>query len=135
MNLVLMIAYVTIISLAFIVLGIWLFSFVRKNYFFFTPKEPDLLHEWLPWHAMLPDGIIVNRDGSFQTTIKYRGPDMDSATEEELNELTFQLNNAFKRLHNGWAIYMENQRRQSNDYMTSDEFPDPISRMIEEERK
>jgi hypothetical protein len=42
------------------------------------------LADWLPWACLIAPGVIPNKDGSFQRTIRYRGPDLDSATEAEL---------------------------------------------------
>ena len=36
--------------------------------------------DWLPW-AGLVAGVVLNKDGSFQRTARFRGPDLDSATQ------------------------------------------------------
>ena len=42
------------------------------------------LADFLPWAALVDEGIILNKDGSFQRTAKFRGPDLDSAVPAEL---------------------------------------------------
>jgi len=65
---------------------------------------PDRLCDLLPWAALVAPGVILNKDGALQTTLRYRGPDLDSATESELVSAAARLNNALKRLGSGWVI-------------------------------
>src|SRR3546814_5400404 len=46
--------------------------------------RPDRLADHLPWAALVAPGVILNKDGSFQRTLRFRGPDLESATEGEL---------------------------------------------------
>ena len=52
------------------------------------------LADFLPWAALVDEGIILNKDGSFQRTAKFRGPDLDSAVPAELVAIAGRLNNA-----------------------------------------
>ena len=97
-------------------------------------EHPDRLSDLLPWAALVAPGVILNKDGSFQTTIRYRGPDLDSATEAELVSISARLNNVLRRLGSGWAIYSEAKRARSENYPKS-YFPEPISFLIDEERR
>ena len=47
-------------------------------------KRPALLADWLPWAGLVAPGVVLNKDGSFQRTARFRGPDLDSATQGEL---------------------------------------------------
>ena len=40
-------------------------------------KRPARLADYLPWAAIIAPGIVLNKDGSFQRTIRYRGPLLD----------------------------------------------------------
>jgi type IV secretion system protein VirB4 len=91
------------------------------------------LLDFLPWAAVVAKGVVLNKDGSFQRTAKFRGPDLDSATPAELVAITARLNNALRRLGSGWAIFVEAQRVAANRYPQC-EFPDPVSRLVDEER-
>ena len=33
------------------------------------------LSDYLPWACLVAPGVVLNKDGSFQKTIRYRGPD------------------------------------------------------------
>ena len=46
---------------------------------------PALLADWLPWAGLVAPGVVLNKDGSFQRTARFRGPDLDSATQGELS--------------------------------------------------
>ncbi len=91
------------------------------------------LADFLPWAALIAPGVILNKDGSFMRSARFRGPDMDSATPAELVGTTARLNNALRRLGSGWAIFVEAVRRPALDYPTSD-FPDPASALVDLER-
>jgi type IV secretion system protein TrbE len=97
-------------------------------------KHPAGLADFLPWAAVVENGVVLNKDGSFQRTARFRGPDLDSATPAELVGVTARLNNALRRLGSGWAIFVEAQRVAATDYPFS-AFPDPASALVELERQ
>ena len=97
-------------------------------------RTASRLADYLPWVALVGDGIILNKDGSFQRTAKFRGPDLDSAVAAELVAVAGRLNNAFRRLGSGWAIFVEAQRSEAATYPES-RFPDPASALVDAERK
>ncbi|GAA4107099.1 conjugal transfer protein TrbE [Aminobacter aganoensis] len=97
-------------------------------------KKSTLLADYLPWAALVAPGVVLNKDGSFQRTARFRGPDLDSATPAELVGTTARLNNALRRLGSGWAIFVEAQRNPATDYPES-LFPDSASALIEIERR
>ena len=92
------------------------------------------LADFLPWVALVGPGVVLNKDGSFQRTARFRGPDLDSATPAELVAVTSRLNNALRRLGSGWAAFVEAQRVPAKAYPQSS-FPDPISALIDMERR
>jgi type IV secretion system protein VirB4 len=92
------------------------------------------LADFLPWAALVAPGVVLNKDGSFQRTAKFRGPDLNSATPAELIGTTARLNSALRRLGSGWAIFVEAQRSASTNYPNS-RFPDPVSALVDSERK
>ncbi|HEY4688751.1 MAG TPA: conjugal transfer protein TrbE [Anaerolineae bacterium] len=97
-------------------------------------KRPALLADWLPWAGLVAPGVVLNKDGSFQRTARFRGPDLDSATQGELIATSARLNNALRRLGSGWALFVEAERRAAADYPHS-EFPEPLSWLVDEERR
>jgi len=97
-------------------------------------QRPALLADWLPWAGLVAPGVVLNKDGSFQRTARFRGPDLDSATQGELVSVTARLNNALRRLGSGWALFIEAERQPAADYPRS-KFPEPLSWLVEEERR
>lgn len=97
-------------------------------------KRPALLADWLPWAGLVAPGVVLNKDGSFQRTARFRGPDLDSATQGELVATSARLNNALRRLGSGWALFVEAERREAADYPDAT-FPEPLSWLVDEERR
>lgn len=96
-------------------------------------RKADRLADFLPWAALVAPGVVLNKDGSFQRSARFRGPDLDSATPAELLGVTARLNSALRRLGSGWAIFVEAVRRPAQDYPEC-AFPDPASALVERER-
>ena len=97
-------------------------------------KRSASLADFLPWAALVAPGVVLNKDGSFQRTARFRGPDLDSATPAELVGTIARLNNALRRLGSGWAIFVEAQRNPATDYPES-LFPDSASTLVDVERR
>ena len=47
-------------------------------------KTGTQLSDFLPWAALIAPGLVLNKDGAFQRTMAFRGPDLDSSTAAEL---------------------------------------------------
>ncbi|MBB2198738.1 conjugal transfer protein TrbE [Gluconacetobacter sp. 1c LMG 22058] len=94
----------------------------------------DRLADFLPWAALVAKGVVLNKDGAFQRTARFRGPDLESSTASELVAMTARLNNALRRLGSGWAIFVEAQRGPARGYPAS-LFPDPASELVDAERR
>ena len=92
------------------------------------------LSDYLPWAALVGAGVVLNKDGSFQRTAKFRGPDLDSAVAAELVAVAGRINSAVRRLGSGWAVFVEAQRSEAATYPDSS-FPDPASALVDAERK
>jgi type IV secretion/conjugal transfer VirB4 family ATPase len=92
------------------------------------------LADFLPWAALVDEGVVLNKDGSFQRTAKFRGPDLDSAVPAELVGVAGRLNNAFRRLGSGWAVFVEAQRHAAGRYPEG-QFPDVASALVDLERR
>lgn len=97
-------------------------------------RSSTRLADFLPWAALVDAGIILNKDGSFQRTARFRGPDLDSAVPAELVAVAGRLNNALRRLGSGWAIFVEAQRHSAGAY-PPDIFPDVASALVDAERR
>jgi type IV secretion system protein VirB4 len=97
-------------------------------------NRADRLADHLPWAALVAPGVVLNKDGSFQRTCRFRGPDLESATEAELVGACARANNVLKRFGSGWALHFEAERREAPGYPESS-FPDPASWLVDEERR
>jgi len=96
--------------------------------------RPKRLADYLPWAALIAPGVVLNKDGSFQRTIRYRGPDLESASDSELLSFTARVNNVLKRFSSGWALFFEAARVPARDYPSSD-FTDRAAWLVDEERR
>ncbi|MEE4454337.1 conjugal transfer protein TrbE [Novosphingobium resinovorum] len=94
----------------------------------------DRLADHLPWAALVAPGVVLNKDASFLRVLRFRGPDLESATGAELVSACARANNALKRLGSGWALFFDAERRESHSYPDS-EFPDTASWLVERERR
>lgn len=94
----------------------------------------DRLADHLPWAALVAPGVVLNKDGSFQRSFRFRGPDLESATEPELIATCARLNNVLRRFGSGWALFFEAERLPAPGYPES-EFPDPASWLVDQERR
>lgn len=97
-------------------------------------SRADRLADHLPWAALVVPGVVLNKDGSFQRTLAFRGPDLESATEAELVAACARANNVLKRFGSGWALHFEAERREALGYPDS-RFPDAASWLVDEERR
>lgn len=97
-------------------------------------RSSTRLADFLPWAALVDAGIVLNKDGSFQRTARFRGPDLDSAVPAELVAVAGRLNNALRRLGSGWAVFVEAQRHSAGAY-PPDTFPDVASALVDAERR
>ena len=92
------------------------------------------LADFLPWAGLVGPGIVLNKDGALQRSAQFRGPDLDPSTAAELIAVTARVNNALKRLGEGWALFVEAARTAAPGYPPS-RFPDPVSWLVDEERR
>jgi type IV secretion/conjugal transfer VirB4 family ATPase len=96
--------------------------------------KTDRLADHLPWAALVAPGVILNKDASFQRTFRFRGPDLESATEAELVAACARVNNVFRRFGTGWALFFEAERFAAPDYPQG-QFPEAASWLVDWERR
>ena len=99
-----------------------------------TKQTGAKLTDYLPWAALIAPGIVLNKDGAFQRTLQFRGPDLDSATPSELMGVAARINNALRRFGNGWCLHVEARRAPAPGYPDA-AWPDAVSWLIDEERR
>ncbi len=96
-----------------------------------VPTRPS---DHFPWALLVAPHIVMNKNGSLMTCFRYRGPDLFSATKEELVAVTARFNNALKRLPAGWAIYADDHRFRAAEFPQST-WPDPVTHILDAERQ
>jgi hypothetical protein len=77
-----------------------------------APGFCDLLN----WAAVPEDGIVLGKDGSLMAAWVYEGEDESSRTDEEQALVSFRINEALKRLGNGWMLHVTSTREEAAGY-------------------
>lgn len=97
------------------------------------PSFADLV----PYAALVANGVILLKDGSLMAGWYFAGPDSESSTDAERNEVSRQINAVLSRLGSGWMIQVEAVRVATSAYPSREDchFPDPVTRAIDEERR
>ncbi|MGV2114527.1 conjugal transfer protein TrbE [Agrobacterium salinitolerans] len=97
------------------------------------PSFADLV----PYAGLVDNGVILLKDGSLMAGWYFAGPDSESSTDAERNEVSRQINAILSRLGSCWMIQVEAVRVPTGDYPTEEvsHFPDPVTRAIDAERR
>lgn len=98
-------------------------------------KEPAGLADLLGWGFLVEDGVILQKDGSLLAGWTYRGPDLSSATPQELDVLSRHVGDALRPYGDNWMFHVDAIRRPSASYAPPGHFPDPVTALIDEERR
>ncbi|HVT58560.1 MAG TPA: hypothetical protein VHR45_09180 [Thermoanaerobaculia bacterium] len=96
---------------------------------------PAGLSELVGWLHLVGPSTILQKNGSFLTGWSYRGPDLAAATPAELNALSAHLNDALLPYGDGWMFHFDSRRRAVAGYAPPGAFPDPVTRLIDAERR
>ena len=64
---------------------------------------PDLLN----YAALIDPGVILLKDGSLLAGWRYSGPDLNSASPEEMTALVHQVNAGLARSGDGWMMNVD----------------------------
>lgn len=97
-------------------------------------KKRSKLSDDVDWLVLKENGVVLNKNGSYQKTFKYRGFDLISYTEDQIKNLVERSNNLMKRIDENWTIHVEVKRKKANKYIESN-FQYLAGKIIEEERK
>jgi type IV secretion system protein VirB4 len=90
-------------------------------------RHPQGFADLLNAFALVSDGVLLQKDGSLVAAWRYEGPDMESATGDELAVLASQVAAALRDLGNGWMVQADAIRRSAPEYPDRGSFPDPTS--------
>ncbi len=110
---------------------------VRISMFIQKEARHDVkgLSDLLDYFLLASDGVVLTSTGVYVAGWEFRGPDMDALPVEECWQLAKRI--AMKlRLGSGWTIQCDLIRSEHPEYCSENvEWPDPLSYLIEEERK
>ncbi len=97
------------------------------------PSFADLV----PYAGLVDDGVVLLKDGSLMAGWYFAGPDSESSTDAERNDVARQINAILARLGSGWMIQVEALRIPTTHYPArqAGHFPDAVTRAIDEERR
>lgn len=97
------------------------------------PSFSDLV----PYAGLVDNGVILLKDGSLMAGWYFAGPDSESSTNQERNEVSRQINAVLSRLGSGWMIQVEAVRVPAVSYPSREEsyFPDAVTTAIDNERR
>lgn len=95
------------------------------------------LADLLNYAAVVDEGVIVGKNGSFMAAWLYKGDDNASSTDAQRELVSFRINQALAGLGNGWMVHVDAVRRPAPNYSASgvSAFPDAVSAAIDEERR
>lgn len=99
------------------------------------PKHDLGFSDLLNFAHLIEDGIIINKDGALMMSFEGRGPDLQSASGVELNALSHTMNQMAQVLEDGWMLHIDEIRFPCQTYPALGDFPDSVSRLIDEERR
>ena len=92
------------------------------------------MNDLLGYAAVVDDGVIVSKDGSFLAAWLYNGDDNASSTDEQRAMVSFRINQALSGLGKGWMIHVDAVRKSAPGLSERSIFPDQVSAAIDEER-
>ena len=100
-------------------------------------QASDGFVDLLNYAAVVDDGVIVNKNGSFMAAWRYAGADAESSGDRDKEVVSFRVNQALAPLKSGWAVHVDVVRTSTTNYSQRElsHFPDKITRAMDEERR
>jgi type IV secretion system protein VirB4 len=87
----------------------------------------------LLYQTLVTENVVEMKNGSLLAGFWYDGPDLESATKEEVESLSAYISRALMRLGNGWMLHVEMMRKPAEGYPDGD-FAEPTNLVIDVER-
>lgn len=99
-------------------------------------KDPSFA-ELLNYATMVDEGIILTREGFLIGGFFYKGVDIQSCTEDDLDSQSRVINETLKALGPDFVVQVDAIRTPSLKYPEPEKrfFPDPITRQIDNNRR
>jgi type IV secretion system protein VirB4 len=80
-------------------------------------------------------GIVIGKAGQLMASFAVMGRDADSSSARDLEAISQRVNAGLKRLGHGWMLHFNAFRFESRGYPKAGYFPDPATRVLDEERR
>ena len=96
-------------------------------------KQELGLADLLLYQTLISEDVIEMKNGALLAGFWYEGPDLESATREEVESLSAYISRALIRLGRGWMLHVEMIRKPAEGY-PSGFFKEPTHRLIDLER-
>lgn len=95
------------------------------------------LSDLLMYGVLVSEGVVLQTDGSFVGAFWYRGSDLETSTDSELNILSNQLNYVFNLLGSGWLFHVDMMRYKATAYTRAEDchFNQILLKQIDDERR
>ncbi|RRD40361.1 transporter [Leptotrichia sp. OH3620_COT-345] len=104
-------------------------SKILKNY-------KNSYKSFVPYEILIDEGIVLNKTNSFMSCFRVRFNDLDYLEVEDYETILNRINQAIRRLPDGYSIHFEVQRNKSNEYPAKDLNDKPYpTRIIERLRE
>jgi|GEM_PF-5634817 len=100
-----------------------------------TVKSASGLVNWDYLEEPQTEGIIRLEDGGLLASYRYRGKDLNSASESQRAHLSERLNTFFKGFENDYGFFFSMMRKPASGYPSGEHFPDPVTYGIDQERR
>ena len=97
-------------------------------------RRPARLSSLVPWRKVLDHalGILSTRDDGFLCCVKLESPDLGSLSLDEQDSVTERLNEAWKLLPPGSAVWHHLHRRPA-DLIPGRLWPSPVAQLLDDE--
>jgi type IV secretion system protein VirB4 len=100
-----------------------------------APRGEEGFADGLLYGVPVAEGVLLNRDASLMVALRLRGPDYSSSTSEEMSTMARVVHGALERLSERFLIAVDAVRRRAVGYAGEGDFPDPVSRALDAERR
>lgn len=87
----------------------------------------------LLYRTLITENVIEMKNGALMSGFWYKGPDLESATNEEVEALSAYISRALMRLGRGWMLHVEMIRKPAEGYPDG-AFCEPTNYLIDLER-
>ena len=92
------------------------------------------LSDLLDYYALIDDGIVLLSNASYLAAWEVRGPDMDALSIHHSWSMTAHLARQLS-LGTGWTLQADQIRSEYQEYSPERSWPDPVSHLIDDERR